>query len=281
MVRIMVVGSGTMGVGIAEVALMQGFEVVMTDPDAEARRGALHKLQQAFEKHIHKGRASAPIEQYLGALTFSSELLSSSVDWVIEAVPERLDLKQQIFSELDAHYPASVWLASNTSSISIAHLQARATQHPERIGGLHFFNPVPRMGLVEIIRGLDTSEEYLHAAEALVVALGKQAVVVPDRPGFLVNRIARPYYLEALRLVDEGVAPMEAVDTVMQSAGFPMGPFRVMDLVGTDVNLSVTTSVFEQTYYDERYRPHPWQQQLVARGYWGRKRHRGFYRYDD
>lgn len=274
-----IVGSGTMGSGIAEVIVARGGSAVLVDPDAAARERAKTRIGQNLARSFEKGRLAERAEDCLARLEISKTAPVDGVAWVIEAVPENVGLKQRLFAELDAQYPETVWLASNTSSIAIGRLQSR-TRHPERVGGLHFFNPVPRMQLVEIIRGLETSAEYLAAARALTEQLGKTGVVVPDRPGFLVNRVARSYYLEALRMVDEGGAPMEVVDDVMEGAGFPMGPFRVMDLVGVDVNLSVTQSVYEQTYYDERYRPHPWQEDLVERGYWGRKSGRGFYRYE-
>ena len=276
---IVIIGSGTMGSGIAEVLLACGGSAVLVDPDAAAQERAQTRIAKNLARSFEKGRIVEQPEDCLARLDMSDTPPVDGVEWVIEAVPEDVALKQRLFGELDARYPETVWLASNTSSIAIGRLQS-CTRHPERVGGLHFFNPVPRMQLVEIIRGLETSEDYLAAARTLTTRLGKTGVIVPDRPGFLVNRVARSYYLEALRMVDEGQAPLELVDEVMEGAGFPMGPFRVMDLVGVDVNLSVTRSVYEQTYYDERYRPHPWQEELVERGYWGRKSGRGFYRYE-
>ena len=276
---IVIIGSGTMGSGIAEVVLAQGGSAILVDPDATARERARTRIAKNLARSFEKGRIHEQPEDALARLDVTDTAPVDGVEWVVEAVPEDVALKQGLFADLDARYPETVWLASNTSSIAIGRLQSR-TRHPERVGGLHFFNPVPRMQLVEIIRGLETSEAYLKAARALTEKLGKTGVIVPDRPGFLVNRAARSYYLEALRMVDEGEAAMEVVDEVMEGAGFPMGPFRVMDLVGVDVNLSVTKSVYEQTYFDERYRPHPWQEELVERGYWGRKSGRGFYRYE-
>lgn len=278
--RMVIIGSGTMGAGIAEVALGVGEQVVLVDPDPRARERACDRIQRNLARSIERGRLSGDAADYLRSLSEVSAPPTDEVTWVVEAAPEDMALKQQIFHDLDQRYDADVWLASNTSSIAISTLQAHAARYPQRVGGLHFFNPVPRMALVEIIRGLDTSDAYLEAAQSFVQRLGKTGVVVPDRPGFLVNRVARPYYLEALRMVDEGVASLSTVDAVMEGAGFPMGPFRVMDLVGIDVNLSVTRAVYEQTHQDERYRPHPWQEQLVERGHWGRKSGRGFYRYE-
>lgn len=277
---ILIIGSGTMGAGIAESLITHGHRAIVTDPDMGSRQRAQSRIHQNLVRGVERGRLADPVDAYMECLTFAPQRPPEPVAWVIEAAPEQLSIKQQIFEELDRDYPESVWLASNTSSIAISRLMVRAQSHPERIGGLHFFNPVPRMALVEIIPGMGTSDTYVGAAHQLVASLGKTGIAVPDRPGFLVNRVARPYYLEALRLVDEGVASLEMVDEVMEGAGFPMGPFKVIDLVGVDVNLSVTESVYEQTYYDERYRPHPWQQQLVDRGYWGKKRGRGFYHYE-
>lgn len=279
--KIGIVGAGTMGRGIAEAALRSGHTVIITDPITEARAFAGSWIEQNLRRSINKGHLAGPLETYLSRLRLESELpADGDMQWVIEAAPEQIALKQSIFVELDVGFGPAVWLASNTSSIAISKLKARVQRHPDRVGGLHFFNPVPRMGLVEIIRGMDTSDEYIAAAKDLVASLSKTSIVVPDRPGFLVNRVARPYYLEALRMVDEGVVSLEVVDQVMEGAGFRMGPFGVMDLVGVDVNFSVTESVYQQTFYDERYRPHRLQQQFVERGFLGQKTGRGFYRYD-
>lgn len=279
--KILVLGAGTMGLGIAQVAIQSGHRVYLSDPDAVALAQAHERVSQAISREISRGRLPAEAEGWIDErLSCAEPWPQESIDWAIEAAPEREGLKQDLFARLDATYEASVWLASNTSSIALTRLQAKAHRHPERIGGLHFFNPVPRMRLVEIIRGLDTRTEFVEAAESFVEGLGKTAVEAPDRPGFLVNRVARPYYLEALRMVGDGVLPMEDLDQVMEGVGFPMGPFRLMDLVGVDVNFAVTRSVYEQTYLDERYRPHPWQEALVSRGHLGRKSGRGFYRYE-
>ncbi|MCY0898986.1 MAG: 3-hydroxyacyl-CoA dehydrogenase family protein [Firmicutes bacterium] len=277
---IVVVGAGIMGRGIAEVVASAGIDVTVIDAIREAREAAEKEIRQHLERRHARHPDSAPPDSVLDHIHWSESMPADNIDWVIEAVPESRTLKESLFATWDAELPAHVWLASNTSSIAISLLQARARRHPERVGGLHFFNPVPRMGLVEIIRGLDTGDAFVTAAQELVATLGKVGIVVPDQPGFLVNRVARPYYLEAMRLVDARVADLAVVDQVMEGLNFPMGPFRLMDLVGIDVNSAVTQSVWEQTGYDERYRPHPWQGALVARGTLGRKTGRGFYRYD-
>lgn len=278
--RLFIVGAGTMGAGIAETALMYGHQVILTDPDRGSRERAEQRIRHGLERSLDRGRLNGTLDELLVGLSVDAAWPDGPVDWVIEAALEDVALKQAVFAELDESFSESVWLASNTSSIGISRIKVRASHFPERIGGLHFFNPVPRMGLVEIIQASDTSDDFVAAARSLVHSVHKTAVVVPDRPGFLVNRVARPYYLEALRLVDDGVAAFDLVDRVMEGAGFPMGPFRVMDLVGVDVNLAVTQSVYEQTFHDERYRPHAIQAQLVERGYLGRKTGRGFYHYD-
>jgi 3-hydroxybutyryl-CoA dehydrogenase len=277
---ILVLGSGTMGSGIAQIAAQSGYQVYLSDPAADQLAKAKDTIRRQLARAVERGRYAGSVDAVLDRIVTASDW-PDQVDWVIEAAPENVSLKQNLFRALDDRYPADVWLASNTSSIAITVLQAAAQRYPERVGGLHFFNPVPRMALVEIIRGLDTAPDFVEAARRLCQRLGKTAIEAPDRPGFLVNRVARPYYLEAMRLVDDdNVAAMEQVDQVMEGAGFRMGPFRVMDLVGVDVNFSVTRSVFEQTFGDERYRPHPWQERLVLRGFWGRKSGRGFYRYE-
>lgn len=279
--RILVMGAGTMGRGIAEVCLLAGHQVFLTDANPPMLDRAQTLIRQHISREIERGRLPVDRQELVWAqFQRGDDWRHWSPDWVIEAVPEDADLKAAIFRELDDIFPESVWLASNTSSIAISRIQAAARRYPERVGGLHFFNPVPRMRLVEVILGIDTREEYGDKARELVNTLGKTAIKAPDRPGFLVNRIARPYYLEALRLVDQGVVDIEQCDRILEWAGFPLGPFRLMDLVGVDVNFAVTRSVYEATFHDERYRPHPLQESLVIRGHLGQKSGRGFYRYD-
>lgn len=272
--QLLVIGAGTMGRGIAEVALRHGWQVHLTDPDEGQRDGA----KKSIENGMHRAGVLDP--DWQDRLTLGADWTGILPAWVIEAVPETMTLKGPLFTRLDEEFGPEVWLASNTSSIAITEIQGVARKFPERVGGLHFFNPVPRMALVEVIRGMVTSSQYVTAALDLICQWDKEPVVAPDRPGFLVNRVARPYYLEALRMVETKVAPLEIVDGIFEGAGFPMGPFRLMDLVGIDVNFAVTESVFTQTFYDARYRPEPLQQQKIRLGQLGRKSGRGFYRYE-
>jgi 3-hydroxybutyryl-CoA dehydrogenase len=199
---------------------------------------------------------------------------------VIEAAPEQLELKRQLFVQVAALCPAPCVLASNTSSLPIAALAAGSAE-PWRIAGLHFFNPVHRMALVEVVRAPATDDATIAALLAFVARLGKMAVLAHDTPGFIVNRVARPYYGEALRLLGDGLASHEAIDTALQQAGgFPLGPFALMDLIGIDVNFAVTRSIYEQSFGEPRFRPHAIQQQMVLAGRLGRKSGRGFYSYD-
>ena len=200
---------------------------------------------------------------------------------VIEAIVEQLEVKQRLFLKLEAVVAAETVLATNTSSLSITAIAAPLAR-PARVAGLHFFNPVPAMRLVEVVRGLETDPAVIDTATATVLAWGKEPIVVPSWPGFLVNRVARPFYAEPLRLVQEGAADPATVDTIMREAGgFRMGPFELIDLIGLDVNLAVTRSVFEATHGDRRYAPSWLQEERVRAGLLGRKTGRGFFRYGD
>ncbi|KEO80981.1 3-hydroxybutyryl-CoA dehydrogenase [Tumebacillus flagellatus] len=277
-----VLGGGTMGIGIAQVAAEQGYTVRLYDITDDVLDKALAGLRGRLEKLEQKGkRPAGDTELVLGRIVPTSTLDAlHDVALVIEAVPEKLELKRAIFSQLEAICPPDAVLASNTSSIPITAI-AGGLKSPERVVGLHFFNPAPLMKLVEVISGMHTGAEAVAFADAFAITLGKTTAKCIDTPGFIVNRVARGFYGEGLRLVQEGVATKEQIDKIARLGGnFRMGPFELMDLIGIDVNLSVSQSVYHATYEEQRYRPNPIQERMVHAGDFGRKTGRGFYRYD-
>jgi len=273
--RIGVVGAGTMGAGIAQVAAASGAEVLVHDPaDGAAQRGAA-AARAGLERWVAKGRADAGAAARVRVAASLAEL--SGCELVIEAAPERLGLKRELFAALSAVAPRAV-LASNTSSIPITAI-ASAAADPAKVVGLHFFNPVPLMGLVEVIAGVDSGPQALELARATGEAMGKRVVDAADGPGFLVNRCNRPFGLEALKLLGDGIAHVEEIDRILRAAGFAMGPFELQDLVGIDVGLEVSESFYALSYGEPRWRPSPLSARLVAAGRLGRKTGRGWYPY--
>ncbi|MEW5988530.1 MAG: 3-hydroxyacyl-CoA dehydrogenase NAD-binding domain-containing protein [Chloroflexota bacterium] len=275
-----VIGAGTMGAGIAQAAALAGYEVVVYDVTEEIVAKARGRLWVSIEAGVAKGKTPAAVaEKARNALRFTTSLAeAATADLIIEAAPEQLALKREIFSTLDKNAPPATILASNTSSLSI-NVLAAATGRPDRFLGLHFFNPAHLMKLVEVVRGDFTSDETIQAALAFVERVGKTAVLCRDTPAFIVNRVARPFYGEALRLLGEQAADVATLDKLVRSLGFRMGPFELIDLIGCDVNLAVTQSVYEAFFHDPKYRPHPIQQRMVESGRLGRKSGRGFYEY--
>ncbi|PZP33385.1 MAG: 3-hydroxyacyl-CoA dehydrogenase [Roseateles depolymerans] len=278
--RVLVVGAGLMGAGIAQVAAQAGHAVVLCDNRAGAAAAAKAKLAQTLDGLMAKGRLTAEAAAATLARITAQDALDGAADLVIEAIVENLELKRALFAELEALLPATAVIATNTSSISVTAL-ARDMKAPERLVGMHFFNPVPLMKLVEVVSGLGTAPEVADAVFALAGRWGKTAVHARSTPGFIVNRIARPFYAEALMLLQERAAAPELIDACLRSAGFRMGPCELMDLIGHDTNFAVTNSVFAANFFDRRYTPSLVQQELVDAGFLGRKSGRGFYRYPD
>ncbi len=272
-----VVGAGTMGRGIAQVAATAGYRVRLYDASAAQLEAALERIQASLARAAERGRLAEPVAAVLGRIAPAASLAElADAEIAVEAVPERLEPKREVFRAL-GEANEEMLLATNTSTLSVTAI-ARPVPRPERVVGLHFFNPPTRMPLVEVVRGAFTSGEAVAAAVAFARALGKEPVVAKDTPGFIVNRVARPYYGEALVLAGDGV-PFATVDRAMRALGFPMGPFELMDLIGLDVNLAATKSVWEQSFFADRYRPHRLQAERVAAGFLGQKTGRGFYRY--
>jgi 3-hydroxybutyryl-CoA dehydrogenase len=274
-----VIGAGTMGSGIAQIAAMAGYTTKLFDINADAVKKAEQAIIKNLEKGIEKGKVSAEQkEEALSNLSFSNELTDLKVDFIIEAVIEKLEVKHDIFSQLEDVNSEQTILATNTSSIPITQIAAKL-KRPQNLVGMHFFNPAHIMKLVEVISGASTNSEVATVTKELAEKLGKKAVMAKDSPGFIVNRVARHFYVEGLKIAEEGVADFEQIDRLIESSGFKMGPFRLMDLIGVDTNFSVTTSMFESFYYDAKFRPSRIQQQKVDAGHHGRKSGRGFYEY--
>jgi 3-hydroxybutyryl-CoA dehydrogenase len=280
--KIGVLGAGTMGAGIAQVAIQAGFETLLYDISDEFIDRGVGRIRSFLQGSRQRGKITVDEErQILDRLHGTTELKGfESAGLIIEAVPEKLELKRDVFQQLDSLYPPETLLATNTSSFSVTAIAA-STQRPERVLGLHFFNPPPLMALVEVIQGDRTTTETIEKATALMQQMGKTPARAKDTPGFIVNRIARPFYNEALRILGDGGATVEAIDRIMREAGnFRMGPFELMDLIGHDVNFAATESLYRSFFEDPRFRPSPIQQRMVMGGNLGRKTGRGFYVYD-
>jgi len=281
MKKIGVIGSGSMGSGIAQVAATAGHEVMLYDNNPEALTKASAKLQKILNRLVEKGRITdAEAKAIFGRIYFVDQLSAySECQLVIEAIIENLDIKKTVFREVETIVPKDCILASNTSSLSIASIAA-ACERPDQVIGIHFFNPAPLMKLVEIIPAIQTSTETLEQAQNMIDSWGKLTVLAKDTPGFIVNRVARPFYGEALRIYEEGIADPVTIDWAMTAlGGFRMGPFTLMDYIGNDINYTVTETVFKSFYYDPRYKPAFTQKRLSEAGYLGRKSGRGYYNY--
>jgi 3-hydroxybutyryl-CoA dehydrogenase len=278
--KIGIIGSGAMGSGIAQVAAQAGHDVVVFDQQKSALDRAENALKSTFAKLVEKGKISEQDSASIfGRVAFRETIDSlSSCGLVIEAIVENLDVKKSVFQSLEKLVSSDCILATNTSSLSVTAIAA-ACSKPDRFIGIHFFNPAPLMPLVEIIPALQTNTDLALKCAELMRSWGKVPVICKDTPGFIVNRVARPYYSEALRIYDEGIADMATIDAAMRNIGFRMGPFELMDMIGHDVNYTVTESVFAAMYFDPRFRPSITQKKLVEANWLGRKTSRGFYKY--
>lgn len=279
--KIGIIGAGAMGSGIAQVASQAGHEVILTDLSQAVLNASKSKLAKIMNRLVEKEKITCDEAQNIQSRIIRSTSLKDLKDCslVIEAVVERMDVKNAVFSELEGIVSDEAIIASNTSSLSITSL-AKECRVSDRIVGLHFFNPAPLMPLVEIIPALQTKEEISSTLSNLMLEWGKSPVIAKDTPGFIVNRVARPFYSEGLRILEEGFADVDTVDSSMRNKGFRMGPFELMDLIGHDVNYAVTESVFKSFYFDPRFKPSITQLKLVEAGWNGKKSGRGFYKYE-
>jgi 3-hydroxybutyryl-CoA dehydrogenase len=276
-----VIGSGAMGAGIAQVAATAGHTVFLYDTNKSALDNAKRSLEQTLSKLIEKQKLTTEkADSILKNHCYASDLKElAACGLVIEAIVENLDIKQQVFTQLEAIVADTCILASNTSSLSIASIAA-ACKRSDRVVGIHFFNPAPIMPLVEIIPAITTKEFFTTQAKAIIDSWGKLTVLAKDTPGFIVNRVARSYYGEAIRIYEEGIADFATIDWAMKSVGdFKMGPFELMDFIGHDVNYKVSESVWQQFFYEPRFKPSLTQKRLYEAKLFGRKSGKGFYDY--
>ena len=281
--KVSVIGAGTMGAGIAQIAATNGHEVCLYDSFDGAIENAEKKLIKILNRLVEKERITKEENKnILDRINFSKEIKEvEGSGLIIEAIIENLDIKQKIFSEIEKIVDDKCILASNTSSLSIASI-ASACSKSERVVGIHFFNPAPLMPLVEIIPAVQTSETTLNNTKTIIDSWGKVTVIAKDTPGFIVNRVARPFYGEALRIYEEGIADFATIDWAMREiGGFRMGPFQLMDYIGNDINYTVTETVFTSFYFDPRYKPSFTQKRMMEAGYLGRKTGRGYYDYSN
>ncbi|TAH08939.1 MAG: 3-hydroxybutyryl-CoA dehydrogenase [Sphingobacteriia bacterium] len=276
---IVVCGAGTMGSGIAQVAIQAGLKTIQFDLNESALAKSKETIQAQIKRLVEKGKLSEDQKaQMLGLLHFTSSIQDCKADLIIEAIIEKIEVKIELFKQLAAINGPSTILATNTSSISIDAI-ADGLVEPSMLVGMHFFNPAPIMKLVEVIAGKHSSPEAIELLMNLTKTMGKVPVLCTDSPGFIVNRVARHYYLEAMEMVSNGLIDIESVDSMMEAAGFKMGPFKLMDLIGMDINFSVSNIVWEALGKPPRLTPSPLQREKVANGELGKKTGKGFYSY--
>jgi 3-hydroxybutyryl-CoA dehydrogenase len=278
-----VVGAGTMGAGIAQVAAQNGHQVIIMDSSFSTLEKAKLQHEKQVNRLVEKGVIEQDkCDQILGSISYTESIADMrSCELIIEAIIEKLEIKHEVFRKLEEVVTKECILASNTSSLSIASIGS-VLVNPERIIGIHFFNPAPLMPLVEVIPAVQTNSTTIQTAQVLIESWKKVVVVCKDTPGFIVNRVARPFYGEALRVYEEGIADFATIDWALTHfGGFRMGPFTLMDYIGNDVNYTVTETVFEAFYYDPRFRPSFTQKRHKEAGFYGRKSGRGFYHYTE
>ena len=280
MKNVIVIGSGVMGSGIAMCSILSGYPTVIYDLKKEALDKAIDYIHKQLNISVEKGKISLEKkEQAILLLSITENKNELVADFIIEAILENLQIKIELFQHLESINTSDSIFATNTSSIPITQI-ASGLNHPERLVGVHFFNPAHIMKLVEVIKGAATSTAVAEKAFDWSVSLGKTTVYAQDAPGFIVNRVARHFYVEALKIAEEGVASIPEIDNLMEATGFKMGPFRLMDLIGVDTNYSVTNSMFEQFNFDPKFRPNRIQKQKVDAGHHGKKSGKGFYNYE-
>lgn len=276
---ICICGAGTMGSGIAQVAVLSGFQTLLYDVNADSLARAGSRIEKNLQGIAEKNKISPPDKEIaMGQLCLVEDLKDCVADLIIEAILEKLDAKLDLFKCLAAYNSADTILATNTSSLSLKAI-AEKIPGPQRFIGIHFFNPAPIMKLVEVIKTDQCNQESLKLAIELVKQMGKTPVLCKDAPGFIVNHVARPYYLESLYLVENGLCEISSIDRLMEASGFKMGPFRLMDLIGNDINYEVSCSLYEAMNKPERLQPSPIQKSKVEKGELGRKTGRGYYEY--
>jgi len=274
---ICICGAGTMGSGIAQVSAQAGFTTILYELNPEVLEKARTAIHKTWQELVEKGKFSTTEIESIGKrLHFTSDLRDCKADVIIEAVVEKLEVKIALFNQLAGINNQQCIFASNTSSLSVSTIAGQIA-NPERFIGMHFFNPAPVMKLVEIVNTNYTDEQTTGIIIDLAKQMGKVPVVCKDSPGFIVNRVARPYYIEALRLVEEGISDFSTIDSLMEATGFRMGPFKLMDLIGNDINYAVSCSVFEQLNQPERLKPSPIQKEKVQKGELGKKTGKGYY----
>ncbi len=275
-----IAGGGTMGAGIAQVCAQAGYKAILFDINSDILVRAEESIQQGLKKMIELGKfTQEKVDETLKNLSFINDINLMKADLIIEAIVEKIDVKISLFQQLMELNGANTIYATNTSSIPITQI-ATKLKYPENVVGIHFFNPAQIMKLVEIIKGVKTDQKIVEIAYKFVLDIGKQPVISADAPGFIVNRIARLYYVESLKALEENVSNIETIDALLESSGFKMGPFKLMDLIGVDTNYSVTESQYHLFNHEARFRPSRIQKQKVDAGLHGKKTKEGFYKYN-